>query len=200
MPAFTLVQRWTHLFGPDSGGNDSPDSLAKKVNGADGNGAELETAALSHTNPLRETSSLDSGFTSVSEVPQGHNEGNTALLFHALVAGNGVADTMAQMMKDGNANENGGVGDIMSKAIAAGSNNKNAEAKVESIRRSGINVVKLANLGRSRLRSSVRSLAHTRGNQRLGEVDVNFDQTTIAAASDEGLGNRNTRRMAKMRK
>ena len=133
-------------------------------------------------------------------MPQGHNEGNTALLFHALVAGNGVADTMAQMMKDGNANENGGVGDIMSKAIAAGSNNKNAEAKVESIRRSGINVVKLANLGRSRLRSSVRSLAHTRGNQRLGEVDVNFDQTTIAAASDEGLGNRNTRRMAKMRK
>ena len=200
MPAFTLVQRWTHLFGPDSGGNDSPDSLAKKVNGSDGNGAELETAALSHTNPLRETSSLDSGFTSVSEVPQGHNEGNTALLFHALVAGNGVADTMAQMMKDGNANENGGVGDIMSKAIAAGSNNKNAEAKVESIRRAGINVVKLANLGRSRLRSSVRSLAHTRGNQRLGEVDVNFDQTTIAAASDEGLGNRNTRRMSKMRK
>ena len=200
MPAFTLVQRWTHLFGPDSGGNDSPDSLAKKVNGSDGNVAELETAALSHTNPLRETSSLDSGFTSVSEVPQGHNEGNTALLFHALVAGNGVADTMAQMMKDGNANENGGVGDIMSKAIAAGSNNKNAEAKVESIRKSGINVVKLANLGRSRLRSSVRSLAHTRGNQRLGEVDVNFDQTTIAAASDEGLGNRNTRRMSKMRK
>ena len=88
----------------------------------------------------------------------------------------------------------------MSKAIAAGSNNKNAEAKVESIRRAGINVVKLANLGRSRLRSSVRSLAHTRGNQRLGEVDVNFDQTTIAAASDEGLGNRNTRRMSKMRK
>ena len=41
----TILQRWTNLFGAEGGGNNSPDSLAARVNGTDGNGANEENAA-----------------------------------------------------------------------------------------------------------------------------------------------------------
>ena len=60
----TILQRWENLFGSEAGGNNSPDSLAAKSNGTDGDGLS-GTAAISHTNPLNKASALDEGYDSL---------------------------------------------------------------------------------------------------------------------------------------
>lgn len=155
----TILQRWTHLFGPDAGGNNSPDSLAGKTNGTDGNGLS-GTAAVSHTNPLNKASALDEGFDSSNPLPPGHHDSDVGVLWNALVSENSSSDSMVSTVS--------GVG-------------KSVGAKTEAIRRSGINATKFAGA----IKSNVRALPHIRGNHRLSEVNLDYDRSTELAAGNQ---------------
>ena len=155
----TILQRWTHLFGPDAGGNNSPDSLAAKANGTDGNGVS-GTAAISHTNPMRDSSALDEGFNSSNPLPPGHHDSDVGLLWNALVANGGSSGSMTSTVS--------GVG-------------KSIESKTDAIRKSGITVSK-TKAGGYRGRT-VPSYVHTRGNHRLNEVNTDYDSASISAAA-----------------
>ena len=130
----TILQRWTHLFGPDAGGNNSPDSLASKANGTDGNGLS-GTAAVSHTNPMRETSALDEGYDSSNPLPPGHHDSDVGLLWNSLVSNGSSSGSMI----------------VVSKTTAGG------------------------------YRGSL--YAHTRGNHRMNEVNIDYDSASISAAA-----------------
>ena len=152
----TILQRWTHLFGPDAGGNNSPDSLASKANGTDGNGLS-GTAAVSHTNPMRETSALDEGYDSSNPLPPGHHDSDVGLLWNSLVSNGSSSGSMTSTVS--------GVG-------------KSIEAKTDAIRKSCIVVSKTTAGG---YRGSL--YAHTRGNHRMNEVNIDYDSASISAAA-----------------
>jgi len=116
---FTIMQRWEGLFG-DQRGNGSPDAEASKADGTDGNGLS-GSSAISHRNPLRESSALDEGFNSGNPLPPGHHDSDVGVLWSALVANGSSSASMTSAVS--------GVG-------------KSLVAKSDAIRRSGITVSK----------------------------------------------------------
>ena len=154
------MQRWTHLFGPDNGGNNSPDAVPSKASGTDGNGLS-GTAAISHSNPLRESSALDEGFNSSKPMPAGHHDADVGILWEAIL----------------NTSSSGMLGPTVS-----GSNASQGQ-KVDAIRKAGINFNKQSDANRRGIAAYFGVGSSTRGNHRLNVADTDWDRASASAAA-----------------
>ena len=154
------MQRWTHLFGPDSGGNNSPDAVPSKASGTDGNGLS-GTAAISHRNPLRESSALDEGFNSSKPMPAGHHDADVGILWEAII----------------NTSSSGALGSTVS-----GSNATQGQ-KVDAIRKAGISFNKQSDANKKGIAAYFGVGASTRGNHRLNVADTGWDRASASAAA-----------------
>ena len=164
----TILQRWENLFGSEAGGNNSPDSLAAKSNGTDGDGLS-GTAAISHTNPLNKASALDEGYDSSRPLSPGYHDGNVKGWWDLLVSQSEDKPQGTDVTPPGKNRRSDWV------------------AKGEAIRRAGITPTKYAAQLNQGIASS-RSYPHIRGNHRLIETDIQGDKSLEAAAFDTGRG------------
>lgn len=157
----TIVQRWNSLFGPGSGGNNSPDAVPSKASGVDGNGLS-GTAAVSHNNPLRNSSALDDGFNSNRPLPAGHYDGDVGILWDAIL-NTSVSSNMIATVS--------GLGASVGQ-------------KEEAIRKAGVNINKQSDANRRGIAAYFGVGSSTRGNYRLNEADTNWDRTSASAAAN----------------
>ena len=155
----TIIQRWNSLFG-NGGGNNSPDAVPSKADGTDGNGLS-GTSAISHRNPLRESSALDEGFTSSKPMPAGHHDADVGILWNAIV----------------NTSSSGLVGSTVS------GSNATPGQKVDAIRKAGINFNKQSDANRKGIAAYFGVGSSTRGNHRLNVVDTEWDRASASAAA-----------------
>jgi hypothetical protein len=156
----TIIQRWNSLFGHPGGGNDGPDSVPSKITGTDGNGLS-GTAAISHSNPLRESSALDEGFNSNNPMPAGHHDADVGILWEAII----------------NTSSSGALGSTVS------GGNASSSQKVDAIRKAGISFNNQSDANRRGIAAYFGVGASTRGNHRLNVADTDWDRASASAAA-----------------